>query len=126
MSGQTANFDGKLFFCIAALPVILFKLVVTASYFYVPYRLIWDGWVDYITDETGMFLTFFVAAPFMFDAVATNSAMMRRAYKLIYNQYYGDENFDTGLYAVDNDAAVVFDKPVFALEQRFCEVLPAT
>jgi len=107
------------------LPVTLSKLVVTASYFYVPYRLIWDGWVDYITDEIGTFPTSLVAAPLMFDVVVTNSAMMRRVYKLIYNQYYGDENSDTGLYVVDNDVVVVFDKPVLALEQRLREVFPA-
>jgi len=52
--------------------------------------------------------------------------MMRRAYKLIYNQYYGDENSASGLYDVDADTLVTFDKPVLTLEQRLRELLPAS
>jgi len=126
MPGQTASIGGTLSFRTAALPVTLSKMVVTASYFYVPYRLLWDGWVDWITDGTGTFPTGAVAAS-MFDANATlNSSMMRRAYKLVYNQYYGDENSATGLYDVDLDTMVTFDKPVLTLEQRLREVLPAS
>jgi len=126
MPGQTANLDGTLSFRTAALPVTLSKLVVTVSYFFVPYRLLWDGWVDFITDGTGTFPTG-VAAAEMFDANTTgNSAMMRRAYKLVYNQYYGDENSPTGLYTVTTDSDVTFNKPVLTLEQSLREVLPAT
>jgi len=126
MPGQTANLGGTVSFRTSALPVTLSKLVITASYFFVPYRLLWDGWVDFITDETGTFPVGDVA-PLMFDQRATgNSAMMRRAYKLVYNQYFGDENSVQGLYDVDLDTVVTFDKPVLALEQRLREVLPSS
>jgi len=125
MPGQTANLNGTVHFRTPALPVSLAKLVITASYFYVPYRIIYDGWVDFITDGTGTFPTG-PQSLFMFDPnVANNSAMMRRAYKLVYNEYFGDENSDTGLYDVDLDTGVTFDKPVLALEQRLREILPA-
>jgi len=125
MPGQTANLDGTVDVRTAALPPTTSKMVATVSYFYVPYRLIWDGWVDWITDGTGTFPTSAVLAPSMFENEATNSTMMRRAYKLVYNQYFGDENSDTPLYDVTDDTVVTFDKPVLALEQRYREVLRA-
>jgi len=125
MPGQTANLDGTVHYRTPALPVSLAKLVVTASYFYVPYRIIYDGWVDYITDGTGTFPTGAQSAV-LWDNAATNSAMMRRAYKLVYNEYFSDENSASGLYDVDLDTFVTFDKPVLALEQRLREVLPAS
>jgi len=126
MPGQTANLNSLLSFRTAALPVTLSKLVVTASYFFVPYRLLWDGWVDFITDGTG---TFPVgdSCPILFDANGTgNSAMMRRAYKLVYNEYYADENSATAPYDVTDDTVVTLNKPVLQLEQRLREVLPAS
>jgi len=127
MPGQTANLNGHIQFRTAALPVSLGKLVVSVSYFFVPNRLTWDGWVDYITDETGTFPTG-VPSDFLFDKIPVggNSSFMRRAYKLIYNQYYADENSATGLYDVDDDADVTFNKPVLQLEQRLRELLPAS
>jgi len=125
MPGQTASLSASLSFRTAALPVTLSKLVVTTSYFFVPYRLLWDGWVDFITDGTGTFPVGPASAYLWDNSVANNSVMMRRAYKLIYNQYYADENSDTGLYTVDNDTGVTFDKPVLAIEQRLRELLRA-
>jgi len=77
---------------------------VMASYaFYVPFRLVWASWPEFISDadtaltvpsvnlatspfaelgETGNFLT---------------SPFVRRAVKLVYNEYFGDESF--GSYA---------------------------
>lgn len=128
MPGQTANLSGTLHFRTSALPVTLNKLVVTASYFFVPYRLLWDGWVDFITDGTGSNVPLGAQSDFMWDKVTTtsNSAFMRRAYKLVYNEYFADENSATGLYDVDLDTNITFDKPVLALEQRLREVLPAS
>ena len=125
MPGQTANMDGTLAFRTAALPVTLSKLVVTVSYFYVPYRVLWDGWVDFITDGTGTFPVGPASGIMWDDSTASNSAMMRRAYKLVYNRFFADENSDTGLYTVDTDSMITFDKPVLNLEQRFREVLRA-
>jgi len=127
MPGQTANLDAVLDMKTAALPVSLNKLICTASYFYVPYSMIWDGWIDFITEGTG---TFPLGPQLLktFDKAATsvNSSMMRRAYKLVYNQYYGDEDSSTGLYDVTADTTVLLDKPVLTLEQRLRELLPAS
>jgi len=123
MPGQTANLDAMLDVRTAALPPTTSKMVCSVSYFFVPYRLIWDGWVDFITDGTGTFPASAAQIPELFDTQSNNSAMMRRAYKLIYNQYYGDENSESGLYTVTSDATTTLDKPVLALEQRYREVL---
>ena len=124
MPNQTLNLAGNIEVRTPAWPVTLDKLVVTAHWFYVPYSQIWEGWVDFITEGTGTFPTSGVLAPKMFDQVPASS-MMRRAYKLVYNQFFADENSDTGLYDVTADGTVVFDKPVLALEQRMREVLRA-
>jgi len=126
MPAQTANLDGTLSFRTAALPVTLSKLVITTSYFFVPYRLIYSGWIDFITDGTGVVPTGAQLNKLWDKNLSNNSALARRAYKLIYNQYYGDENSASGLYDVDDDTVVTLDKPVLTLEQRLREVLPAS
>jgi len=127
MPGQTANLDAHLDMKTAALPVTMNKLVLTVLYFFVPNSMLWDGWIDFITEGTGTFPTGpELKKTFDLAVSSVNNALFRRAYKLVYNQYYGDENSAAGLYTVDADTTVTLDKPVLTLEQRLRELLPAS
>lgn len=64
--------------------------------FYVPWRIVWDGWVDFIAEANGAPATVpitTVAAPAFLEGggAGNRAALARRAYKLTYNQYFGDE-----------------------------------
>jgi len=125
MPGQTANLSGTLSFRTAALPVSLSKMVVSTSYFFVPYRLLWTDWVDFITDGSATMPTGPQCNPLFDTELTGNNAMMRRAYKLVYNEYFGDVNV-APLYDVDLDTFVTLTAPVLQLEQRLRELLPST
>lgn len=77
-------------------------------YFYVPNRIIWDGWEAFITESTGTIPTIDVtqsqAGFFMYgrssDTDATKqtvSDLYVRAYNLIWNEFFRDQDFDTEL-----------------------------
>jgi len=125
MPGQTVSLDAEMEFRSSAWPVSMNKLVNTVSYFYVPYRLLWDGWVNYITDGTGTLPTDATLQPIVFDTEGTSTVFARRAYKLIYNQFFGDENSVTGLYNIINDAETL-NHAVLQLEQRLRDLLLAS
>ena len=62
--------------------------------FYVPHRLVWADWMDFIalSDTITTVPTTTVAWPQMFEPGNTvKSALCRRSYKAIYNAYFGDE-----------------------------------
>ena len=65
-------------------------------YFYVPHRLVWDDWTGFITqddDFAGTFPETTTTWAFAFDrSTASVSALYRRAYKLVYNQFFGNED----------------------------------
>lgn len=91
-------------------------VLVQAWAFYVPYRLLWDQWIDFIANDdvvTGVPTTT-IAAPIFFDGsnASPRSVFMRRAYKLIYNQFFGDEAYQaskgtTNVWFDVNDDSVV-------------------
>lgn len=83
--------------------------------FYVPYRLVWDEWVDFISDpqSTATPPTSTVSWPTVFEYAKAGLPAVtfgRRALKLIYNQYFGSDQYGTGVeywYAdITNDAQV--------------------
>lgn len=62
--------------------------------FYVPHRLVWDQWVDFIalSDTVTAVPTTTSAWGSMFETPATaKSVLFRRSYKLAYNQFFGDK-----------------------------------
>lgn len=63
--------------------------------FYVPHRLVFDQWQDFIAlDDVVLNVpNTTVAWPLMFEngGVVARSALFRRSYKLIYNSYFGSE-----------------------------------
>lgn len=73
--------------------------VASVYSFYVPLRLVWTGWTDFISgvDTTTPIPTSAVAAPWMYDmnnVAVPQSTLYRRAVKLCYNQFFGDQEFD--------------------------------
>jgi len=63
--------------------------------FYVPHRLVWDQWQDFIAldDTVNAIPTSTTPWPFIFEngVVTARSAFFRRSYKLVYNSYFGSE-----------------------------------
>lgn len=95
--GQTVNLDFE-----ASLKTSAFTKSITTPcmmsvwFFYVPHRLVWDEWTDFISkaDPTPTFPTT-DPDPSFFDLGAgagTVSPLFRRAYKTVYNEYFGSEN----------------------------------
>lgn len=79
--------------------------------FYCPHRLVWDQWVDFISDpDSGLTVpTTATSWPLLFDYVPNGgnevSVLFRRAYKLAYNQFFGSEQFNR-FYVVNQDSSV--------------------
>lgn len=128
LPGQTMSVDATLRTHSAAINPSLGKIVKNCFWFYVPYRLLWDGWVDFITDPTGATSvpTHATPATELFETGTNNAVLARRAYKLIYNEYFGDENSGQGLYPVTTDGTTGFFKAAITLEQRFRDLLPSS
>lgn len=73
---------------------ILTPVLAQAWAFYVPNRLVWDQWVDFIAldDAVTTVPTVTTAGPALLEPQATtHNAFYRRGYKLAYNSYFGSE-----------------------------------
>lgn len=75
-------------------------------FFYVPHRLVWDGWEDFITEGTGnpptIELSNATARALLYGASSdkatdklTVNALAMRGYNLIWNEFFRDQDFDT-------------------------------
>lgn len=89
---------------------IMHRINVTMHYFFVPNRLVWPNWEDYVTavetgglpvieidetlsDDQKKFLDYMSVPPPPVGATSTQiSAIPFAAYQMIYNEYYRDEN----------------------------------
>jgi len=97
--GQSQSIEGALKFQTAAFSKnILASAIGSIMFFYVPNRLVWDDWTGFISqddDFAGTFPTTATAWSWVYDRSATTpgavSSLFRRAYKLTYNQYFGQE-----------------------------------
>lgn len=81
--------------------------------FYTPYRLVWDQWVSWVAEpqSAAVLPTATTAWTKVFEAgTSTKSMLGRRAYKLIYNQFFGQDVGTTDLWysniATDTDTSV--------------------
>jgi len=91
---------------------IMASCQVRIHHWFVPYRLIWDDWEDFITggadgEDASVFPTFTVSESLGESTLAdllgvppsmtsgTISALPFRAYQLIYNEYYRDKDLQT-------------------------------
>lgn len=68
--------------------------------FYVPYRLVWDEWTEFISDPQSTAVVPMATVPMrsLFEvstAGQPTNVFARRAMKLIYNQYFGSDQFGT-------------------------------
>lgn len=76
------------------------NLAVASCYlFYVPHRLVWSGFPDWVSDtESGLNLptTSTIFTEVWDTGANVKSALFRRAYKLVYNQFFGDEAIGQG------------------------------
>lgn len=124
LPGQTVNINGSMTVRSAAVAPNVSKVITSVFFFYVPYRTIWDQFVDFITDNGSVSpLSNRTEIPQLFETDSC-SPLARRAYKLIYNQFFGDENSNEPLYDITDDTVLTLDKPVLNLEQRFRQLLP--
>lgn len=109
---------------------VMHRMDATIHYFFVPNRLVWDGWEDFITNQSGavvpwltmgaaltdaqeLFLDYLGVPPFSTSGGATTqqiNAIPAAAYQCIWNEYYRDQNLITEtnyqLVAGSNDANV--------------------
>lgn len=79
--------------------LIITPILVQSWAFYVPFRLVWDDWVDFIaqSDTVTQVPVTTVRAPHWFDGATSTSvsALNRRAFKLAYNEFFGDESYSS-------------------------------
>jgi len=112
----------------STLSVVMNGCVATHYTFFVPNRLVWDGWTDFIAGVDGAAAppTMVGAPGFYFQSVANRHSLYMRAYKLIYNEFFGDkENNKQGTFAtVPHYADITDDTDLtqnwcLSLEQRY-------
>jgi len=94
--GSTVNIDAQVNLKTASFT----KLVTTPClasvwFFYVPHRIVWDGWTDFISksDPQTAFPGSTFKGPNYFEKTLSTvspqvSPLYRRAYKLVYNEYF--------------------------------------
>lgn len=111
--GQTVSVDAQINLKTTSLT----KTVTTPSlasvwFFYVPHRLVWDGWAEWISqsvDQTdAQFPVTSTLSDKFFDKDAVGgsvSALYRRAYKLVYNEYFSMDN-NSGYLDITQDTDV--------------------
>lgn len=125
--GQTVNLNVQCRVISASfVKQSLAPLIVDLAFFYVPYRLLWDGWVDFIAEGTGSVPKFNLSDwPLLFEHQGNNeqSSFGRRAYKLIYNQFFGMESVGQ-FYSNLTDDTDVSVKRVKTVEQYSARVQP--
>ena len=97
--GQTVNLNVDCSLKSAALlNNVTMPSIMSMWFFYVPHRLIFDGWTDYVSQEEGKpTIPRELPANFIFESGTVNvNTFARRAYKLIYNEYFGTEGLTVG------------------------------
>lgn len=81
--------------------------VITHYCFYVPHRLVWSGFEQFISDADSVAVipsVNYSTSPFPELGEATNSpwnSLYRRAFKLVYNEFFGDLDFGTHAWYTD-------------------------
>lgn len=84
---------------------VMHRMDVTMHYFFVPNRLVWSGWEDFITNKTPNTIPTTTITPTDDERSLANymglpkpaanytiNAMPLAAYQMIYNEYYRDQN----------------------------------
>jgi hypothetical protein len=95
--GQTVNLDFECSLKTAAFTKNLSTpCIMSVWFFYVPHRLSWSGWTEFISKQEGA-PTFPTTASasrnfFEYSYQSPTSSLYRRAFKLCYNEYFGTES----------------------------------
>lgn len=93
--GESAEIDIQLFYESGIVDRLRNPAVMSLYVFYVPHRLVWSGWTDFIADvDSGLSVP---TNTTQWSSVFENgnnvkSSLMRRGYKLAYNTFFGDES----------------------------------
>jgi hypothetical protein len=96
--GQTVNIDFESSLKTSAFTKnITTPCIMSVWFFYVPHRLVWSGWTDFISKQEGApaFPSTTSFSPTFFDNLYDSvsfSPFYRRAFKLCYNEYFGSES----------------------------------
>jgi hypothetical protein len=95
--GQTVNLDFECSLKTAAFTKnISTPCIMSVWFFYVPHRLVWSEWTDFISkQESPPTFPTTVGATKFFDtyySTASVNPLYRRAYKMCYNEYFGTES----------------------------------
>jgi len=93
------------------------SLQVRLSAFYVPYRLVWTQWPDFLAGDVATPPTAAAAWPLVGEMVAPTNDLGRRAYRLIYNQFFGDEGAGTSAWYSDIAGTDVTSKRLRTFDQ---------
>lgn len=119
---------------------VMHRINVTMHYFFVPYRLLWENWENFITGkptETGWVMPYFplgattdgsladyLGLPASNEVVPPNvnnvSALHFAAYQLIYQEYYRSQQLEPATFSILQDGLVV-DPELLALRNRAWE-----
>lgn len=72
---------------------VLSPSLMEITAFYIPNRLVMDDWPDFAGGDVASVPTTTAPWDILFNHSGEVSALARRAYKLVYNQFYGQEGF---------------------------------
>ena len=92
--GETASTEINLFYETDVVDRLKNPAVVSCYLFYVPHRLVWSGWTDFVADpDSGLSVPTATASweELWEKGAATRTSFLRRGYKLVYNTFFGDE-----------------------------------
>ena len=95
--GQTVNIDFESSLKTAAFTKNLSTpCIMSVWFFYVPHRLVWNEWTDFISkQENPPTFPTAIGGSMFFDTYSSTIQMnplYRRAYKMCYNEYFGSES----------------------------------
>ena len=127
---DTAEFKTR-FQSVETSNLFMTNVVMSTHYFYVPIRLIWDEWVDFIAQDPDVTVTIptTTTGESAIWQKPGSHALARRAFKLAYNQFFGDENLreaqgDTWYDDITADTPYTVN-PVKNLEQFYSKWIEA-
>lgn len=134
LPGDTFNFAATLFARMAT-PIypIMDNMYLDSQFFFVPYRLVWNNWVKMMGEQTNPGDSISYTVPQMVSPAdgyligslqdyfglptkgqvtagqtVSHSALPIRAYNLIYNEWYRDENLQNSVVVDKGDAASTY------------------